>query len=62
MLTMKEVEALPIPEKYKATPNIYRLAQIISSTTCPDKIMSVLPLVLSGMGVNLRHQEGDEKA
>ena len=47
MMTMKEAESLPIPEQYKSTPNIYRLARIINSTDCPDKIMAALPLILS---------------
>lgn len=62
MMTLNEAYALPIPEKYKDTPNIYRLARIINSTNCPDKIMAALPPVLSGMDFSRRTQEGGEKA
>lgn len=62
MMTMKEADALPIPERYKNTPNLYRLARIINSTDCPDKIMATLPLVLSGMDFNRRTQEGGAEA
>ena len=47
MMTMKEAEALPIPEQYKNTPNIYRLACIINSSKHRDKIMAVLPLIIT---------------
>ena len=46
MMTMKEAEALPIPEQYKNTPNIYRLARIIASSEHSDKILAALPLIL----------------
>lgn len=46
MMTLQEANALPIPEQYKDTPNIYRLARIINSSQHRDKIMAALPLVL----------------
>lgn len=47
MMTMKEADALPIPDQYKNTPNIYRLARIICSSEHCDKIMATLPLILA---------------
>ena len=32
MMSMEQVKALPIPEEYQKTPNIYRLARIIRSS------------------------------
>ncbi len=62
MMTLNKAYELPIPEKYKDTPNIYRLARIINSTNCPDKIIEALPLVFSGMDFSRSTQEGGEKA
>ena len=61
MMTMKEAEALPIPEQYKSTPNIYRLARIIASSEHADKIMAALPLVLQNRSTQTE-QKGDGKA
>ena len=55
MMTMKEADVLPIPEQYKNTPNIYRLACDIASSEHSDKILAALPLVLIG---RKHHQEG----
>lgn len=60
MMTLKEANALPIPEQYKDTPNIYRLARIINSSKHRDKIMAALPLVLSGAICN--PEKGSEDA
>lgn len=46
-MTLQEANALPIPEQFKKTPNIYRLAQIIRSTGDADRIMAVLPLIIT---------------
>lgn len=47
MMTMQEACALPIPEEYQQTPNIYRLAQIINSTGNAAKIMRTLAIAAS---------------
>ena len=58
MMTMKEAEALPIPEQYKSTPNIYRLARIIASSEHADKIMATLPLVLQNRSTQTEQRGG----
>lgn len=45
MMTLQEAEALPIPEQFKKTPNIYRLARIIRSTGDADRIMASLEVL-----------------
>ena len=60
MMTMKEAEALPIPEQYKNTPNLYRLAQIINSSQHCDKIMAMLPLILPNRNVQTEQRGGEE--
>jgi len=61
MMTLNEAYALPIPEKYKSTPNIYRLVRIIASSEHADKIMATLPLVLPNRSTQTT-QKGGGKA
>lgn len=57
MMTMQEAEALPIPEQYKNTPNIYRLARIIASSEHSDKILAALPLILPNRSTSTNKEE-----
>lgn len=57
MMTMQEAEALPIPEQYKNTPNIYRLARIIASSEHSDKILAALPLILPNRSTPTNKEE-----
>ena len=58
MMTLNEAYALPIPEAYKNTPNIYRLARIIASSEHADKIMATLPLVLQNRSTQTKQKGG----
>ena len=42
MMTHEEMMQLPIPEKHKDTPNIYRLARLLNSTGRPFQILSAM--------------------
>lgn len=57
MMTMKEADALPIPEQYKNTPNLYRLARIIASSEHSDKILAALPLILPNRSTPTNKEE-----
>lgn len=61
MMTIRENDALPIPEEYKNTPNLYRLARFIASCEHCDKIMAALPLILEARTAQAE-QKGGEKA
>lgn len=60
MMTMQEANALPIPEQYKSTPNIYRLACIINSSKHADKIMAALPLFLANRSTQTEQKGGED--
>ena len=60
MMTLNEAYALPIPEKYKNPPNIYRLARIIASSEHADKIMATLPLILQNRSTQTEKKGGSK--
>ena len=58
-MTTQEANALPIPEQYKNTPNLYRLARQIASSPHCDKILQTLPLILSPRNTPAQREEGE---
>lgn len=57
MMTLNEAYALPIPEKYKDTPNIYRLTCIINSSKHRDKIMAALAIAAASGELDQHRKE-----
>lgn len=56
MLTLEEARQLPIPERYKDTPNLYRLACILQSTGSANEILAAMDVAFTAAG--MKKEEG----
>lgn len=57
MMSYEESQRLPIPEEYKNTPNIYRLACMLESTGRPLQIIRAMDSLFTAAGNKASHKK-----